>query len=288
MFKETAVIYPGVVFLYLANIYIGAKNSSLRLSRINFTYFIVCSLVVIIYLALRFHYLFPSNGGGYATSLNNIPQRALEYFIYPFLFDNIEIHGLFEQHSIAELLFAFLMHTVFIVFLCKRNLFHYLLYICFYYVGSVPILILEMSLPHYIYTSGFVIAFGLAVLYYRNKISQVVSILFLIVLFLHSLFIQYNYLTTGTYQNNFTNSLYAVLGSNKDKNCDYLITPDLGSKAWIAVRAISFRHTIYDLELPKTITFDSNLIQKNSSNTICHLKLDVNGLVKMSGETNDN
>lgn len=288
MFKETAVIYPGVIFLYLAYNYLENEKSVLKLSRYHIAYFIVCSFVVIGYLLLRFDYLFPSHGGGYATSLSNIPQRVLEYFIYPFLFDNIEIHGLFEQHSTAQLAFAFLMHIAFIIFLCKRNIFHYLFYILFYYVGSVPILILDMSLPHYIYTSGFVVAFGLAVLFYRNKNSQIAGIVFFIVLLIHSLLIQWNYLTTGTYQNTFTNSLYAVLSSNKDKNCQYIITPDPGSKAWIAVRAISFRHSIYDLELPNNISFDSTVLQKSSSDTICHLKLDVKGLVKVSGEIDDN
>ncbi|ALR77300.1 glycosyltransferase family 39 protein [[Enterobacter] lignolyticus] len=286
MFKETAVIYPAVIFLSLAYNFLLNSDKRYILDRWGVNFFLVCSLVVITYLVLRFEYLFPKQGG-YGTSLSNIPGRALEYFIFPFLLDNIEIHGLFEQYDRTQLIISAALHVFFIVLLCRGSFLKYLFYIALYYVGAIPVLILDMSLPHYIYTSGFVLAFGIAVLYYRNGIDRLLSVVFFSLLFTHSVYLQKNYVDSGSYQNNFVNTLYSVISSTKNEHCQYLIEPAFGSKVWIAIRAISFRKTIDDLTLPKDIIFNKNVLNTMDHKRVCNLFLDVDGRVKLTGVSDE-
>lgn len=281
MFKETAVVFPGVIFLYI--FYSAYKEEKLALffnKKIDRLFFIICTLIMVFYLVLRLDFLFPSGGGGYGTSLFNVPIRMLEYFIYPFLFSNIEIHGLFVQHSRVELSIAFTLHLLLIVLLCKGDICRYFLYIGFYFVASVPILILDMSLPHYIYASGFVISFGLVYLLLHGKLSRFISLSFLVILIIHSFNIQKNYVFTGMYQNNFVNTLYSVIKSEGNKECIYLIEPDVGSSSWIAIRAIAFRSMIDDLSINKRVIFNQQLIESEGSSNICVLKLDKKGRVQ--------
>ncbi|QLR43842.1 glycosyltransferase family 39 protein [Enterobacter sp. RHBSTW-00994] len=282
MFKETAVVYPAVVFLYIAYDYFFNKVRSGPSVRGALLFFLISSLIVVVYLSLRFEYLFPKQGG-YGTSVSNIPIRSLEYFIFPFLLDNIEIHGLFEQYTAAQLLIAGVIHLFFIVLVCRRSVLNYLFYFAFYYVGSIPILILDMSLPHYIYTSGFTIAVSLAVIYNRSGLYKFISIILFGLLCIHSFNLQRNYVVTGVYQNNFVSTLYSVLSSNKNENCQYLIEPSSGSMSWIAVRAISFRRSIDDLVLPKDIVFNKIDLNKENHKSVCRLSLDVVGRVKLIG-----
>lgn len=288
MFKETAVVFPGVIFLYI--LYFNYKNNSmlyLHKNKYDLTFFFLTVIIMTIYLVIRFEFLFPSGGGGYGTSLSNVPNRMLEYFIYPFLFENIEIHGLFEQHNTTDIMMAFCIHFFLIVLLCRKSLFNYFLYISFYFVTSVPILILDMSLPHYIYASGFVMAFSLSYLFYKNVIVRVISIVFFLLLALHGLNVQKNYLFTGVYQNNFINTLYSVIKSNVETNCNYLIKAESGSASWIAVRAIAFRSVIDDLNIEKRVFFDLDTQEGNGYDKICTLTLDKKGRVKLIREKQD-
>ncbi|MCS2161491.1 glycosyltransferase family 39 protein [Scandinavium sp. H11S7] len=279
MFKETAVVYPAIVFLFMGYEYFFDRENSNAAIRWTLLFFSLCSLIVVVYLSLRLEYLFPKHGG-YGTSLSNIPLRVAEYFIFPFLLDNIEIHGLFEQYTVSQLLIASAIHLLLIVFVCRRSVLSYVFYFAFYYVGSIPILILDMSLPHYIYTSGFTIAISLAILYHRSAFYRLASVIFFMLLFIHSINLQKNYVVTGNYQNNFVNTLYSVISSNKNKNCQYLIEPAAGSMSWIALRAISFRRSIDDLVLPQDIVFNKAELKNDS---VCRLSLDTIGRVKLTG-----
>ncbi|HFK5710996.1 hypothetical protein [Enterobacter roggenkampii] len=282
MFKETAVVYPSILFLYIAQQFIYNKKNLLEKKKISISFFLICSFIVIGYLTLRFEFLFPKHGG-YGTSLGNIPTRALEYFIFPFLLDNTEIHGLFNQYEIWQLSIAIFLHFILIILVCRRSLVSYIFYFLFYYVGSIPILILDMSLPHYIYTSGFTLAVSIAILYYRSSYYRFISVIFFALLFIHSVSLQKNFVATGNYQNNFVNTLYSVISSNKDDDCQYLITPELGSTSWVAVRAISFRNNIDDLTLPKDVVFDKSQLNPAQHKQVCKLSLDIFGRVKLLG-----
>ncbi|MGL4336926.1 MAG: glycosyltransferase family 39 protein [Turicibacter sp.] len=280
MFKETAVVFPGVLFLY--SVY-SAKNRGSILeaykNRSDVILFALSSIIVIAYLVIRFKFLFPSQGGGYGTSIGNISARIIEYFIYPFLFSNIEVHGMFSQHSHEEIFFAILMHLLLIIFLCKKDVFNYFFYISCYFVTSVPILILDMSLPHYIYASGFVIACAVSQIFFQNAVVKASSIILMLLLILHGVNVQRNYISTGVYQNNFTTTLYSILKSNSEKDCLYLIEPDVGSSSWIAVRAIAFRSFIDDVNINGKVFFNAGDIKNINYKNICILSLDMKGRV---------
>lgn len=140
-----------------------------------------------------------------------------------------------------------------------------------------------MSLPHYIYTSGFTLAVSIAILYYRSTNYRLISIVFFTLLLAHSVSLQKNFVVTGNYQNNFVNTLYSVISSNKNENCQYLITPEPDSISWVAVRAISFRNNIDDLTIPKDIVFDKSQLNPSLHKQVCKLSLDIIGRVKLLG-----
>ncbi|WP_250902257.1 hypothetical protein [Enterobacter asburiae] len=282
MFKETSVVYPVIVFLYIIHQFIYNRKIFLEKKKIAISFFLICAFIVVGYLALRFEFLFPKHGG-YGTSLANIPTRVLEYFIFPFLIDNTEIHGLFNQYTVWQLSTAICLHIILIILVCRSSLVSYVFYFLFYYVGSIPILILDMSLPHYIYTSGFTLAVSIAILYCRSTNYRLVSIVFFTLLFAHSVSLQKNFVVTGDYQNNFVNTLYSVISSNKNEKCQYLITPEPGSISWVAVRAISFRKNIDDLTIPKDIVFDKSQLNPSLHKQVCKLSLDIIGRVKLLG-----
>lgn len=282
MFKETAVVFPGILLIYM--IYNGKKTGhmfGLYKNRSDIILFVLSSILVIVYLTIRFKFLFPSQGGGYGTSIGNIPARLIEYFIYPFLFNNVEIHGMFSQHSSEEIYFAALMHIFLIVALCKKSIFNYFVYFSCYFVTSVPILILDMSLPHYIYASGFVVACAVSQLFFQNTLMKRVGIVFAFLLILHGINIQKNYVFTGVYQNNFTATLYSVFKSNSERDCVYLIEPDTGSASWIAVRAVAFRSSIDDLNIDRRVFFNAGEIKNLHDRNVCILSLDVKGRVSI-------
>ncbi|MGB5855869.1 MAG: hypothetical protein WBH20_11505 [Oceanisphaera sp.] len=288
MFKETAVVFPGVIFLYV--LYINNKNNNFILvykNKQDVKFFFISTVIVLVYLVVRFEYLFPSEGGGYATSISNIPNRMLDYFIYPFLLGNIEIHGLFEQHSSTQIIIALSLHLIFIALLCRKTLFNYFLYLSFYFVTSVPILILDTSLPHYIYASGFVMAFSVSCIFYKERVTRIISVVFLLMLAWHGVNIQKNFVFTGEYHNNFINTLHSVIKSNDGSRCNYLVQVEPGSASWIAVRAIAFRSKIDDLNIEKRVLFESSALTESNDNEICNLLLDKKGRVSMNVEVSD-
>lgn len=286
MFKEAAVAFPGVIFLYI--LYISFKNNSfldVYKNRQDVKFFLTSTVIMLLYLIVRFEFLFPSEGGGYTTSIFNIPTRMLEYFIYPFLIDNIEVHGLFEQHRTSQIIVALCLHFFLIALLCRKKIFNYILYFSFYFVTSVPILILEMSLPHYIYASGFVMAFSVSYLFYKERVTRIISVVLFLMLAWHGINVQRNFVFTGIYHNNFINTLYSVVKSNHDASCNYLIKAEPGSASWIAIRAISFRSEIDDLDIEQRVFFDVNSLKEK--NNICTLFLDKKGRVKVNNEVAD-
>lgn len=285
MFKETAVVFPGVIFLYV--LYVGYNSNSLdKFYKVksDMVFFFVVTFITAVYLLLRFEFLFPSEGGGYGTSISNIPYRALDYFIYPFLINNVEIHGLYEQHTDAALALAFILHCFLIILVCRKNLFYYFLYFSCYFVTSVPILILDVSLPHYIYASGFVLAFSISYIFYKGNVARISSIFLFVLLALHGLKVQSNHTITGVYHNNFISTLYSVLKSNDD-NCAYLVQAEPDSASWIAVRAIAFRKGIDDLNISERVFFDDNLLELKDGDKKCILLLDKKGRVKLEKDT---
>lgn len=288
MFKETAVVFPGILFIYITySRYHEYGDFRVYKNKADVSLFLLSSLLFVSYLMVRYDFLFPSNGGGYGTSIHNIPVRLLEYIIYPFLINNIEIHGLFTQHSLFELSCALLIHLVFIGILCGKDFSKYVLYFSCYFVSTVPMLILDMSLPHYIYASGFVIAFGLSALFlsrcYKKKI---ISVVFFVMLAVHGINVQKSYVFTGEYQNNFVNTLYSVIKSN-DKNSLYIINPEFGSASWIAIRAIAFRESIDDVKIRNRVYFNGEQASESSVGIKRNLSLDTKGRVFLVEDSND-
>lgn len=288
MFKETAVVFPGILFIYiLYSRYYQYGDFRVYKNKADVSLFLLSSLLFVSYLMVRYDFLFPSNGGGYGTSIHNIPVRLLEYIIYPFLINNIEIHGLFTQHSLFELSCALLIHLVFIVILCGKDFSKYLLYFSCYFVSAVPVLILDMSLPHYIYASGFVMAFGLSALFlshcYKKK---AISVFLFIMLAVHGINVQKSYVFTGGYQNNFVSTLYSIIKSN-DKNSLYIITPEFGSASWIAIRAIAFRESIDNVKIRNRVYFNGEQVPNSSVGIKRNLSLDTKGRVFLVEDSND-
>lgn len=288
MFKETAVVFPGIVFIYIAySRYFEHRDFRVYKNKADVLLFLLSSLLFIFYLVVRYDFLFPSNGGGYGTSIFNVPVRLLEYMVYPFLINNIEIHGLFTQHSLFELTSALLIHLVFIIMLCGKDFSKYLLYVSCYFVSAVPVLILNMSLPHYIYVSGFVIALGLSVLFLSNSYKKkIISVIFFVMLAMHGINVQKSYVFTGEYQNNFVNTLYSVIKSN-DKEFVYIINPEFGSASWIAIRAIAFRENIDDLKIRNRVYFYGDQASESKDGIKRNLSLDTKGRVFLAGDSND-
>lgn len=283
MFKETAVAFPGVLFVYVLYKNFQERGDFKIYKNISdVIIFISSTLIVFSYVFVRFDFLFPSDGGGYGTSIANIPIRAFEYFVYPFLIKNIEIHGLFSQSTASELITALFLHLVFVVVLCGKNWFRYFLYFSCYFVTSVPILILDMSLPHYIYASGFVTAFGISILFYQNSYKRILGIILFVILAIHGVNVQKNYIVTGMYQNNFVNTLYSIL-KNNNKQCTYVITPEVGSASWIAIRAIAFREYVDDIKIVNKVYFDGDASSKSIEGIKCGLSLDTKGRVFFIG-----
>lgn len=287
MFKETAVVFPGILFIYIVySRYYEYGDFRVYKNKTDVSLFLLSSFLFVSYLIVRYDFLFPSNGG-YGTSINNVPIRLFEYIIYPFLINNIEIHGLFTQHSFFELSCALLIHTVFIVTLCGKCISKYLLYFSCYFVSAVPVLILDMSLPHYIYASGFVMAFGLSALFlshcYKKKI---ISVVLFIMLAVHGINVQKSYIFTGEYQNNFVSTLYSIIKSN-DENSLYIISPELGSASWIAIRAIAFRESIDNVKIRNRVYFNGEQVPHSSVGIKRNLSLDTKGRVFLVEDGND-
>lgn len=286
MFKETAVVFPGILFIYIVySRYKEQGDIKIYKNKCDVIVFILSTLIFLSYILVRFEFLFPNNGGGYGTSLTNVPFRMLEYFVYPFLIGNIEIHGLLIQHTLVELVTAFSMHVIFIVILCGKHIFRYFLYFSCYFVTSVPLLILDMSLPHYIYTSGFVIAFGVSILFYSNIYKKLLSVVFFSALAIHGINIQKNYMFTGEYQNNFVNTLYSQIKGG-DKDCIYVVKPEVGSASWIAIRAIAFREAIGELTISNLVFFNESEVPDSMGKRHCYLSLDTSGRVVLTGGDN--
>ncbi|OEE68103.1 hypothetical protein A1OO_20460 [Enterovibrio norvegicus FF-33] len=279
MFKETAVVYPGVLFIYV--VYATYKERSdfrIFINKSDIIIFLLSTIIFLFYITIRFKFLFPSDGGGYGAAFSNIPIRMLEYFIYPFLINNVELHGLFLQHSLSELITAFCIHFLLVLMLCKQDKLKYFLYFGCYFVTAVPILILDMSLPHYIYASGFVTAFGISFLFFENKRKRFASMIFFVLLAMHGIKVQVNYVSTGSYQNNFVGTLYSVIkGGNK--KCSYVIKPEAGSTSWVAVRAIAFRGYIDDVKIDNNVYFEGELDSELVERPKCNLSLDTKGRV---------
>ena len=235
MFKETAVVYPGFVFIYLIRERFSSRKSLI--------YFLCTTLIFIAYIYLRFDFLFAKNVAGYSTSLYNIPLRLLEYFLYPFLWMDIEIHGMFSIYSTEKLITSLLLHVALIFLVCRASLMRYFYYISLYFVASVPMLILASSLPHYMYGAGYVMAGSLALLISRDGFNKYLAVIFTGFLFYHSISIQRNFVVTGLFQNNMNASLYSVIKSDIGEMKDtldgcYEIIPDSGTPTWMAIRAL--------------------------------------------------
>ena len=287
MFKETAVTFPGVIFIYVFYKTFGASFSlPKKIKNIDIIFFSFTALIVLCYLILRFEFLFPSNGGGYGNSIQNIPIRMLEYFIYPFLVSNIEIHGLFTQHSSLELFAAAGLHIFIIILFAKKNIISYCYYLAGYFVCISPMLILDMSLPHYMYGAGFFMSFILGLVYYNMNIGKVFIISLAILLFFHSFNIQKNYLITGYYQSNFLTSLYTTMKNDLSEGvvAEYHIIPEQGSISWVAVRAIAFKQKLNDVTIANKVTIHSHDASIPSEGDKITLKLLKSGIVHRSSK----
>ncbi|HGY5297545.1 TPA: hypothetical protein ACNU26_002825 [Aeromonas salmonicida] len=279
MFKETAVVYPGIVFIYL----VYERFSSKR----TLAYFFSISAIFIIYIFLRYQFLFSKDISGYNTSIYNIPERLLEYFIYPFLWGDIEIHGMLSTYSKLNLALAFLFHCLFIILLCEKRFIGYFYYLSLYFVTSVPMLMLSTSLPHYMYGAGFTMAISFSLLLKRGGGYKYFSCALLLLIFIHSVNVQMNFIKTGSFQNKMYTSIYSIIKesvgeNNKVVDRCYLIYAEVGTPVWIAMRALYNINEINGIDISgnKIRLYDDKIKDNDYLNGDCSiLKMEKSGYI---------
>lgn len=156
--KETAVILPGVLFIYIIQSPNFIQNKKFWIA------FTIWSLPIIFFVLYRLSALFNTFDSGiespYASSVSNIPEGLFVYLTYPFVPFLAEAHNWALQPAyyiwIAVALHISLLYAIWRVFSTKALLaysFGYLLFI-------FPVLFIPIKAAHYLYGSG--IAFSIA------------------------------------------------------------------------------------------------------------------------------
>ena len=281
LFKETAVVFPGIIFLYIYYKNYGIAPPKIKkIPSTDIILFLFSTTIVLAYLLLRLEYLFPSKGG-YGSSFANIPIRSAEYFTYPFLVTAMEIYGIWQQKSNLALGLSIALNTLLLFSSCGRDPYKICFYILCYFVSIVPMLILDSGAPHYMYGTGFFLAIVLSHHIVSTGIKKKIGLILTAFLLAHTAFIQITYFDYGRMQSNFFASAYGILKSNQSNNleCEYHIHPEIGAKSWVIVRATAFRDKIFDIRLANQITVHSPFDKIVSNSKTCNLILKRNGIV---------
>jgi hypothetical protein len=165
------------------------------------------------FLAVRWGPLVASPVGAYATSPANMPRNFVAYFAYPFVWDSIEVHTLFDNTPGVLLALALLSHALLIVLLFKEAGWRAAAgYLALFGLSVLVVLPLARQGAHYLYASSplFAVAFGFLLTSQRPRVLAAAALLIAAPI-AHSLALQQMYWHTGVVQTRFLTSLYSIL-----------------------------------------------------------------------------
>jgi hypothetical protein len=266
MSKETAIIIPGIFFLYFILI---------KRSKFVFRSFLILSFISVIYLCLRFDALF---GTGHSKAYSVTPNAALRnligYWVYPFAWQ--DFLGYPTDIKSLYFIFCFVAHFLICFFLWRTETKYAKVYPIAYIFTLAPILVIPMWSPHYLFASSILMSAALAFLLTHGKrISKSLIVIFTLILIVHSFNIQLEHYNRGVIQNRIFNSLYVQIKNylNKSNSQEvlkvYIVPQSDAPSLDILQRAINYDvHNINDLNIKDSITIGIPLELEESQNKL--------------------
>jgi hypothetical protein len=193
--KETAFVLPALMLLNFHNFNASKIKKHL--------YVLFASLLPIIcILVYRFDSIINSlehtNSGAYAPSLTNILKNILVYFGFPFSIPTAEPLMFFS--STLWVLLSCLIHLLFLFCIFRSLRFKGLfVYIFGYFIFLFPVISLPGTGGHYLYGSSIFLSIFFAIIFLKenNFFYKTLNKVFLVILFLHMILIQYHIYYVG-------------------------------------------------------------------------------------------
>lgn len=237
--KETWVIIP-VYYFFLAYVNYEKRKPWLL-------YGVFISVLVVLYIYLRFDALFGSNN--IASHYNEagiykVIDNIYSYSAFPFFFDASEVGILnIARISLFSLLSLVGFYSLYLYLSIKST---YCLKMAFvsiglYFTYLIPVLIISGKGGQYLYGSGIGLGLLLAIIYFTGKLGKIVVSLAAAVLVLHSFNMQINFYDTAVCQNK---SLLELQGGNMKSGhigSDVVgVYSERGAPWWVAARVFHY------------------------------------------------
>mgnify|MGYP006138610471 CR=1 FL=1 len=266
MSKETAIILPSLVCLILF------KDLNFIKSKRFWVGLIVWSIPAVTYLIYRLPALIVSFSnhvnGTYSPHLSSVVDNVILSFLYPFAI-NLAESGNWIFISDTYLTIYFCIHLIVLAVVGRTLGIKYVFFYLFlYFICLVPVLTLPLVAGQYLYASGLIFSVMISSLIIStcryNFILRISSLLLVILVVLHSYYIQLNVYQRGECMNTAMVSMESVYLSSS-RPTQVFFKADPGAPLWIIDSIITGRGRIgvYDNLSLKSLQSDAIVSPNN-------------------------